>query len=43
MLDADRKMHEALAAHTLADINARVASKAPAGFGAQITQWLANR
>lgn len=43
MLEAEAKMRDALAGHTLADINARVASKAPAGFGAQLTDWLAAR
>lgn len=43
MLEAEDRMREALAAHTLADIGARVASKAPTGFGDDITRWLADR
>lgn len=43
MLEAENRMREALAAHTLADIGGRVASKAPAGFGQDITRWLADR
>ena len=43
MLEAEARMRAVLAAHTLAEIAATVASKLPARFGDQVTDWLANR
>jgi DNA-binding IscR family transcriptional regulator len=43
MLEAEMRMREALAARSLADIAARVATKAPAGYCQKITQWLTDR
>jgi Rrf2 family protein len=43
MLEAEARMREALAAHSLADLAARVAAKLPAGFGDEVADWLATR
>jgi Rrf2 family protein len=43
MLEAEARMREVLAARTLADVAASVASKASPDFGQQVAKWLANR
>ncbi len=43
MLQAETRMREALASHSLADIMGRVAAKAPANFGKEISDWLEQR
>lgn len=43
MLDAEKRMNEALAAHSLADMAARTAEKAPVAYGHQVVKWLAHR
>ncbi|MGA7777606.1 MAG: Rrf2 family transcriptional regulator [Paraburkholderia sp.] len=43
MLDAEKRMNEALAAHSLVDLATRTAEKAPAAFGHQVVKWLAHR
>jgi len=43
MLEAEARMREVLAAHSLADLTARVTAKAPAGFAIDISNWLARR
>lgn len=43
MLDAERRMREALAVHTLADLAGTVAGKLPAGFQDQTSQWFQDR
>ena len=43
MLEAEARMREVLAKHSLADLTARVAAKAPAGFAIDISNWLAQR
>jgi Rrf2 family protein len=43
MLDAEKRMNEALAAHSLADLAARTVEKAPAAYGHQVVKWLAHR
>jgi Rrf2 family protein len=43
MLDAEKRMREALAAHSLADLATRTAEKAPAAFGHQVVKWLGHR
>ncbi len=43
MLDAEKRMREALAGQTLADIDGRLAAKAPADFGDRIDGWLTAR
>ena len=43
MMEAEANMRKVLASRTLADIAARVALKAPAGFSRDIANWLADR
>lgn len=43
MLEAEARMRETLASHTLADLAARTAAKAPADFGDAVGTWLRNR
>jgi Rrf2 family protein len=43
MLEAEARMREALASHTLAELAARVDAKAPAGFSAAVAGWLSDR
>lgn len=43
MLEAEAGMRSVLARHSLADISERVAAKAPASFGTEITNWLSER
>ncbi len=43
MQDAEARMREVLAAHSLAGLAARVAAKAPAEFGGAVASWLADR
>lgn len=43
MLMAEKRMRDELAAHSLAELAALVAAKAPAEFGQQIAQWLDER
>src|SRR6185312_293084 len=43
VLEAEARMREVLAARSLADVAARVASKAPASYGKAIKQWLTDR
>jgi Rrf2 family protein len=40
MLEAETRMREVLASHTLADLAARVDAKAPRDFGAAVAKWL---
>jgi hypothetical protein len=40
MLEAEARMHEVLASHTLADLAARMDAKAPPGFGEAVANWL---
>lgn len=40
MLEAETRMREVLASHTLADLAARVDSKAPPAFGQAVAKWL---
>jgi Rrf2 family protein len=40
MLEAETRMREVLASHTLADLAARVDAKAPRDFGAAVANWL---
>jgi Rrf2 family protein len=43
MLDAERRMTEALAMHSLADLATRTIEKAPSEYGPQVVKWLAHR
>ena len=43
MLDAQKRMNEALAANSLADLATRMADKAPAAYQPQVVKWLAHR
>jgi Rrf2 family protein len=43
MLDAERRMNEALAKHSLADLAKRTVEKAPSEFGPQVVKWLGHR
>jgi Rrf2 family protein len=43
MLEADARMREMLASHTLADLAARVDSKAPPDFSEAVAKWLSGR
>lgn len=43
MLEAETRMRTVLASHTLADLTARVAAKAPPSFAVEISNWLADR
>jgi Rrf2 family protein len=43
MLEAETRMRDVLAARSLADLAAQVASKAPAGYGRDIDAWLTER
>ena len=43
MLEAEKKMRDVLAAHTLADIGGRFGKVAPAEFGDQVVTWLTVR
>jgi len=43
MLDAERRMREALAGHTIASLAERTLKKAPAGYGPQVVEWLGDR
>ncbi len=43
MLEAEKRMREALASHTLADLAARTAAKAPPGFTGEAAAWLEAR
>ena len=43
MLEAETRMREVLASHTLADLAARADSKAPPDFGAAVAKWLSAR
>jgi Rrf2 family protein len=40
MLEAETRMREVLASHTLADLAARVDAKAPRDFGEAVAKWL---
>jgi len=40
MLEAEARMREVLASHTLADVAARVDAKAPPDFGEAVAKWL---
>lgn len=43
MLEAESRMHETLAHHTLADLAARLAAKAPSNFASDVGNWLEAR
>ena len=43
MVEAEDLMKTVLARHTLADLSAKVASKAPRSFAAGVSQWLSER
>ena len=43
MLDAERRMREAMAGHTIADLAGRMLKKAPANYGPAVIQWLDDR
>lgn len=43
MLDAEKRMNEALAMHSLADLATRTVEKAPAAYGPQVVKWLEHR
>jgi Rrf2 family protein len=43
MLEAETRMREVLASHTLADLAARADSKAPPDFGEAVAKWLSVR
>ena len=43
MLEAEARMREVLASHTLAEVGARFGAKAPHTFGEDISNWLAQR
>lgn len=43
MLDAEKRMTESLAAHSLADLATRTVEKAPAAYGHQVVKWLGHR
>ena len=43
MLDAEKRMTESLAAHSLADLATRTVQKAPATYGHQVVRWLGHR
>ena len=43
MVEAEDEMKAVLARYTLADLSARVASKAPRSFGTGVSQWLNER
>jgi len=43
MLEAETRMRDVLASHTLAEIATTVAAKTPPDFNDQIARWLANR
>ena len=43
MLDAEKRMREALASQTLAKLAARTEAKVPRAFGASVVHWIASR
>ena len=43
MLEADTRMRDVLASHSLADLAARVSAKAPPGFADSIAAWLSGK
>lgn len=43
MAEAEAQMKQVLAGHTLADLSARVARKAPKSFSAEVSAWFGNR
>lgn len=43
MLEADKRMQEALAKQTLADLAVRIIAKAPPGYGRDIANWMQSR
>ncbi|WP_198085255.1 Rrf2 family transcriptional regulator [Variovorax sp. E3] len=43
MLEAEQRMHEALARQTLADLSRRVDAKAPRSYGPSVVRWMENR
>ena len=43
MITAQKRMEEALAQQTVLDLARRVGRKAPAGFGAQVDDWMGGR
>ncbi|MEJ8857500.1 Rrf2 family transcriptional regulator [Variovorax robiniae] len=43
MLDAEKRMREALASQTLADIAARTGAKAPRSYGNHVVRWMQSR
>jgi Rrf2 family protein len=43
MLEAETRLREVLASHTLADLAARMDSKAPPDFGKAVAKWLSGR
>lgn len=43
MLEAEKRMRDELARHSLGQLATQVAAKAPANFGHQIATWLENR
>lgn len=43
MLEAEAAMKSVLVGHSLADLSQRVAAKAPASFGTEISNWLSER
>ena len=43
MMDAERRMREALAQHTIASLAARPLRKLPADYGPEVVHWLDER
>jgi hypothetical protein len=43
MLAAEKRMRDELASHSLGELAAQVAAKAPANFSGQIRNWLEER
>jgi Rrf2 family protein len=43
MLTAEKRMRDELASHSLAELSSRVATKAPAEFGTQVSIWFEGR
>jgi Rrf2 family protein len=43
MLEAEARIRDVMASHTLASLAARVADKAPPGYGAKAFDWLSER
>ena len=43
MLEAEKRMREVLASHTLADLAARVDAKAPLNYGEAVAKWLSGK